>query len=118
MSNFNSPLYNKDKSLSQNVEELFNGMGDMARALNKERASSARNVIFANGASSGTATVPLDTARHTLLLAVIGGTPVLCALYNGTLNGYGYGEHISGTLAKTSLEYSASGTLDALIVIM
>ena len=118
MNMFTSPLYNKNESVSKNLEALFVGFGEMARTLNKERASNTENVVFANGTSSGSVTVPLETARYKLLIAVIAGVPVLCALHDGVLNGYSTNAHISGTVAKMTLEYSASGALDALIAIL
>lgn len=115
---FESPIFDNGKSLSKNVEELFCGVGTIANQLNEERSTKADKVIFANGDPSGTVTVPLETARYRVFIAVIYGVPVLCALYKGMLSGRGNDEYISGTLAGTTLTYSASGMLNALIAIM
>ncbi len=114
---FESPLYDKKKSVGENLEELYFSVGGMANLLNKERSTKEDNIIIANGEPSGTVTVPLDTAKYRVLIAVVYGAPVLCALYKGMLSGRGHGEYISGTLAGTRLSYSASGRLDALIAV-
>ena len=112
--NFKSPFYDKKKPLAENVEELFGNMAEMSAMLNAERSTKTDNIIFANGGTSGTVTVPLDSSRYRLLIAVVGGKPRLCALYKGKLNG----DDVSGTIAGTTMTYSASGTLDALIAII
>ena len=115
---FENPLYDKNKSVSENVEELFAATGRMASTLNKERATRTDDIIFANGEPSGTVAVPISAAKYKVLIAVVYGTPVLCALYNGTLSGRGRDEYISGTIAGETFTYSASGRLDALIGII
>ena len=118
MSMYQSPIFDKGKTLGQNVDEMFNGVSELVKALNDDNAARAALSLFASGGTSGTVTVPLDTARYRLLIAVVAGEPVICALYNGSLAGRGASQSVTGTLARTSLEYSASGTLDALIAIL
>ena len=65
---FEKVLYDKKKSVSENVEELFYAHDNMVDKLNKNNSTKADNIIFANGASSGTVTVPLESGKHKIMM--------------------------------------------------
>lgn len=116
------PCFQNDKSVSENVEALYEGICAMVETMNRERATSARNVVYSGTVASGTATVSTDTSGHVLFVAVIGGVPTLAVLSDGVLAARGGNKDseasLTGTVLGAQLTFSASAPLQKLIVII
>lgn len=115
------PLYRDEKDLQTNVRALFENTGKLVDALNGDRTTSAMKVIYGGTVSSGTATVPLETAGYRLFLAVIGGVPTLAVQHEGVLAARGGNAETETAMTATiyggKMTFSATSSLDKLIVI-
>lgn len=119
---YEKALYNDEKDLQANVRKLFENTGKLVDALNGDRTTSAANVIYSGTVSSGTVTVPLETAGHRLFVAVIGGVPTLAALSDGVLAARGGNAETETALTATvygnKMTFSSSAVLEKLIVVI
>lgn len=119
---YRKAIYQKDKGTQANVEEIFAAVGSLVDDLNGDGATSADNVIYSGTVSSGTATVPLETAGHKVFVAVIGGVPTLAALSDGVLAARGGNAETETALTATvygnKMTFSSSAVLEKLIVVI
>ena len=119
---FEKPINRTGQDLPEQVQALYDGVGTLVEQLNTERATRATGAAYTGSAASGTAAVGDDIRGGRVYIAVIGGVPTLAVRYENKIAARG-GDNatavsLSATLAAGAMTFSASGTLDALIVIL
>ena len=119
---FISPINRTDRKLPDQIQDLYDGVGGLVNALNAERDTRATRTVYAGSAASGTAAVDDALRGGHLFLAVIGGVPTLAVKYGQSIAARGGNNSTTVSLTATvngeTMTYSASGTLDALILIL
>lgn len=119
---FEKPINRTGRNLPEQIQALYDGVGTLVEQLNTERATRATGAAYTGSAPNGTAAVGDDIRGGRIYMAVIGGVPVLAVRYENKIAARG-GDNtttvsLSATLAAGSMTFSASGTLDALFVIL
>ena len=119
---FEKPINRTGRNLPEQVQALYDGVGVLVEQLNTERATRATGTAYTGSAATGTAAVGDDILGGRIYIAVIGGVPALAVRYENKIAARG-GDNatavsLSATLAAGVMTFSASGTLDALIVIL
>ena len=119
---FEKPINRTGQGLPMQVQALYDGVGVLIEQLNTERATRATATAYTGTASSGTVSVGDDILGGRVYMAVIGGVPVLAARYENKIAARG-GDNattvsLGATLAAGKMTFTASGTLDALFVIL
>lgn len=123
---FDKPINRTGRNLPEQVQALYDDVGTLVEQLNTERATRATGAAYTGSAASGTAAVGDDILGGRVYIAVIGGVPTLAVRYENKYENKiaaRGGDNtttvsLSATLAAGSMTFSASGTLDALFVIL
>lgn len=119
---FDKPINKTEQGLSEQVQALYDGVGTLVEQLNTERTTRAAGAAYTGSAASGTAAVGDDILGGRVYIAVIGGVPTLAVRYENKIAARGGNNatavSLSASLAAGVMTFSASGTLDALIVIL
>ena len=122
MSLFEKPHYDSEIDLKRNMENMYSSFGRFIEQMNRERSTGNLPVIYSGTVSSGTVAVPQDIAGHSLMIAVIGGVPVIAVQYGGKIAARGgdasTAANLSATIAGTQMTFSASASLDKLIILL
>ena len=119
---FVSPINRTDRQLPDQIQDLYDGVGMLVNALNEERDTRATRTVYAGSAASGTVAVDDALRGGHIFLAVIGGVPTLAVKYGQSIAARGGNKDTTVSLTATvngeTMTYSASGTLEALILIL
>lgn len=120
--NFEKPINRTARALPEQVQALYDGVGALVEQLNSERAAQATAAAYTGNTATGVTAVGDDILGGHVYIAVIGGVPTLAVRYENKIAARGGNNtatvSLSATLAAGAMTFSASGTLDALIVIL
>ena len=120
--NLEKPINRTALGLPEQIQTLYDCVGALVEQLNSEQATRASATAYTGGTATGTAAVGNDILGGHIYIAVIGGVPALAVRYGNKIAARGGNNttvaSLSATLAAGVMTFSASDTLDALIVIL